>query len=49
MDKVTIQTEVQYYSDLTDVNVADRWRERLCSYLGRSHGRVEGISKAWLK
>jgi len=27
------------YSELTVVNVADRWRERLRSYLGRSHGR----------
>ncbi|OYO84863.1 hypothetical protein CG709_14825 [Lachnotalea glycerini] len=26
------------YSELTVVNVADRWRGRLRPYLGRSHG-----------
>ncbi|NCC45189.1 MAG: arginase [Clostridia bacterium] len=31
------------YSELAAVNVADGWRERLRSYLGRSHGRAETI------
>jgi hypothetical protein len=28
------------YSKTDGVNVADRWRGRLCSYLGRSDGNV---------
>jgi hypothetical protein len=30
------------YSELAVVNVADRWRGRLRSYLGRSHGHGKG-------
>ena len=29
------------YSELTIVNVADRWRERACEYLGRSRQQAE--------
>lgn len=31
------------------VDVADRWKERLRSYPGRSHGRVETEYEAWSK
>jgi hypothetical protein len=34
------------YSELVVVNVADAWRERLRSYLGRSHGRVKAMQFA---
>ncbi len=33
------------YSELTVVNVADGWSERLRSYLGRSRQRVDYINK----
>lgn len=29
------------YPELTIVNVADTWRERVCEYLGRSRQQVE--------
>jgi hypothetical protein len=41
LDKVAIQTEVLNYSETYDVYVADRWKERLRSYLGRSHGHIQ--------
>jgi len=43
LGKVASQTEAQNYSETYSVNVADRWKERLRSYLGRSHGRMETI------
>jgi hypothetical protein len=49
LGKVAIQTEAQNYPGAYDVNVADRWKERLRSYLGRSHGRVETEYEARLK
>jgi hypothetical protein len=45
LDKVAIQTEVQNYSETHGVNVADRWKERLYSYLGRSHGHDKSNTK----
>ncbi len=41
LGKVAIQTEAQNYPEAYDVDVADRWKERLRSYPGRSHERVE--------
>jgi len=41
LGKVAIQTEAQNYPEGYSVNVADRWKERLRSYPGRSHGRAE--------
>ncbi|WP_296557728.1 hypothetical protein [uncultured Acetobacterium sp.] len=49
LGKVAIQTEAQNYPEADDVDVADRWKERLRSYPGRSHGHVETEYKAWLK
>ena len=49
MDKVARQTEVLYLLRINNVNVADRWRERLRSYLGRSHGREEMEFESRLK
>ena len=37
------------YSRTKDVNVADRWRGRLRSYLGRSHGHGKTEYEPWLK
>ena len=42
MDKVAKQTEVLNYSEILCVYVADRWKKRLRSYLGRSHGHRQG-------
>ena len=39
----------QNYSEVDGVNVADRWKERLRSYPGRSHGRAETEYEARLK
>ncbi len=41
LGKVATQTEALNYPEVYGVNVADRWKERLRSYPGRSHGRVE--------
>ena len=41
LGKVAAQTKALNYSEAYGVNVADRWKERLRSYLGRSHGRDE--------
>lgn len=41
LGKVAIQTETLNYPEAYGVNVADIWKERLRSYLGRSHGRAE--------
>jgi hypothetical protein len=41
LGKVAQQTEAQNYPETHGVDVADRWKERLRSYLGRSHGRAE--------
>ena len=41
LGKVARQTEALYYPEVYDVDVADRWKERLRSYPGRSHGRTE--------
>jgi hypothetical protein len=49
LGKVAIQTEAQNYLEVDDVDVADRWKERLRSYPGRSHGRVETEYETRLK
>jgi hypothetical protein len=41
LGKVATQTKALNYPETYGVNVADIWKERLRSYLGRSHGRVE--------
>jgi hypothetical protein len=41
LGKVAQQTKAQNYPEAYGVNVADRWKERLRSYLGRSHGHNE--------
>lgn len=41
LGEVAIQTKAQNYPEAYGVDVADIWKERLRSYLGRSHGRVE--------
>ena len=41
LGKVTKQIKAQNYSEAYGVNVADRWKERLRSYPGRSHERVK--------
>lgn len=49
LGKVASQTKAQNYPEAYGVNVADRWKERLRSYLGRSHGRVETEYETRLK
>jgi len=41
LGKAAKQAEAQNYPEAYGVNVADRWKERLRSYPGRSHGRAE--------
>ena len=41
LGKVAKQAEAPNYSEACGVNVADGWKERLRSYLGRSHEREE--------
>ena len=41
LGEVAQQTEAQNYPETYGVDVADRWKERLRSYPGRSHGRAE--------
>ena len=41
MDEVAKQAKVPKLFGTGGVNVADKWKERLRSYPGRSHGRVE--------
>ena len=41
LGKVAEQTKAQNYPEAYGVDVADRWKERLRSYPGRSHGRAE--------
>ncbi len=41
LGKAAIQAKALNYSEAYGVNVADGWKERLRSYLGRSHGRME--------
>jgi len=41
MGEIAKQIKAQNYPESYGVNVADRWKERLRSYLGRSHGRAE--------
>ncbi|NYC00160.1 hypothetical protein BCM20_000115 [Clostridium beijerinckii] len=41
LGEVAIQTKAQNYPEAYGVDVADIWKERLRSYLGRSHERVE--------
>jgi len=43
LGKVAKQIKALNYPEMYSVNVADRWKERLRSYLGRSHGRMETI------
>ncbi len=45
LGKVAKQTEALNYPEIRFVNEAGRWKERLRSYLGRSHGRVERVKK----
>lgn len=49
LGKVAIQAKAPNYPETYGVNVADRWKERLRSYLGRSHGRVETEYETRLK
>ena len=49
LGKVARQTEALNYPETYGVNVADIWKERLRSYLGRSHGHIERLCKIWLK
>ncbi len=49
LGKVAFQTEAPNYPEAYGVNVADRWKERLRSYLGRSHGRVKTEYETRLK
>jgi len=49
LGKVAKQTKAQNYPEAYGVNVADRWKERLRSYPGRSHGHMERICEMWLK
>lgn len=49
LGKVAKQTDALNYSEAYGVNVADRWKERLRSYLGRSRGHAEMNFEVWLK
>ena len=49
LGKAARQAKAQNYPEAYGVNVADRWKERMRSYLGRSHGRVETEYEARLK
>ena len=49
LGKVAQQTKALNYPETYDVDVVDRWKERLRSYLGRSHGHVKTEYEAWLK
>jgi hypothetical protein len=49
LGKVALQIKALNYSEAYGVNVADRWKERLRSYLGRSHGHMERFCEVWLK
>jgi hypothetical protein len=49
LGKVAQQTEAPNYPEACDVDVADRWKERLRSYPGRSHGREEMKFESRLK
>ena len=49
LGEVAQQTKAQNYPEAYCVYVADIWKERLRSYLGRSHGRVETGYEARLK
>jgi hypothetical protein len=44
LGKVATQTKALNYLEAYGVNVADIWKERLRSYLGRSHGHAETYS-----
>jgi hypothetical protein len=41
LGKAAKQAKARNYPETYGVNVADRWKERLHSYLGRPHRRVE--------
>ena len=49
LGKVAQQIKARNYLGTYSVNVADIWKERLRSYLGRSHGRVETEYETRLK
>lgn len=51
LGKVAQQTKAQNYPEAYGVYVADIWKERLRSYLGRSHGRAEtkSMKHGWNK
>ena len=49
LGEIANQIKAPNYSEAYGVNVADRWKERLRSYLGRSHGRVETEYETRLK
>lgn len=49
LGEVAEQTEAQNYPEDCVVDVADRWKERLRSYPGRSHGRMKTEYEVRLK
>ena len=51
LGKIAWQIKALNYSETYGVYVADIWKERLRSYLGRSHGRVEtqSMKHGWNK
>jgi hypothetical protein len=49
LGEIAKQIKALNYPEAYNVNVADIWKERLRSYLGRSHGRVETECEARLK
>ena len=49
LGEIATQIKALNYSEAYGVNVADIWKERLRSYLGRSHGRVETEYETRLK
>lgn len=49
LGEIALQIKAPNYSETYSVNVADIWKERLRSYLGRSHGRAETEYEVRLK
>ena len=49
LGKAAQQAKAQNYSRAYYVHAADGWKERLRSYLGRSHGREEMNFESRLK
>ena len=49
LGEIALQIKTLNYPEAYGVNVADIWKERLRSYLGRSHGRMETEYETRLK